>query len=103
MSGLFATGQIVDLIVLVMAVEAMLLCIRRALTGRGMEPLALLSALAPGICLLLALRLALTGAPWGAMAGCLTAAGILHACDLVYRHRIPTRSSVRGTPDPSRA
>lgn len=103
MAELFSNGHIVDLIGLVMVAETILLSVHRMLTGHGIAPLALLSALAPGICLLLALRLALTGAPWGLMAVCLTAAGILHVCDLAYRHRRPIRSTARGTPDPSRA
>jgi len=105
MNDLVASGRVVDLIFVVMAFEATLLMLRRASTGRGIEAQALLYGLAPGACLLLALRAALTGASWGPISACLIAAGVLHVCDLAYRHRtsIRPRSIAPETVDPSRA
>ncbi len=57
-SGLFSSGHIVDLILLFMACEFVVLRLRR---GSSID---LVVTLLPGVCLLLALRCALTGAGW---------------------------------------
>lgn len=80
MSALFASGHIADLLLLVMAVEAM------ALTWwRGRQARPLLVAILPGIPLMLALRAALVGAGWWWVAAALAAAGMLHVLDLRQR------------------
>jgi hypothetical protein len=105
MNDFVASGRIVDAVLVVMAIEAVVLIVRRAISGRGIETQALLRALAPGIGLLLAVRAALTGESWGVVAACLSVAGILHVFDLAYRHRSLVRqhSIAAETADPSRA
>lgn len=65
LQSLISTGQIVDVILVVLALEVMGLLILRRRTGHPVHAVALLAAALPGVCLLLALRAALTGAePW---------------------------------------
>lgn len=64
MSALFDSGRIVDLILALVVLEALLLLGTRFRRGGGIAPRALLANLLAGVCLLLALRGALTGADW---------------------------------------
>ncbi|WP_448582652.1 hypothetical protein [Thermaurantiacus sp.] len=82
MSDWFASGRVVDLVLLVLAVEA--LAIARFAGGRRSE---LFGALLPGLFLLLALRAALTDAPWPLIALLLAAALPSHLIDLKRRLR----------------
>ena len=95
LSELVASGRIVDLIIAVVTIEAFVLGSRRMITARGIAVLDLLSGLAPGIGLLLAIRAALTSASWEVVAAWLTCAGALHVWDIVCRHRsLANRGSV---------
>jgi hypothetical protein len=85
MADLFATGRIVDLILLLMIAETFLLAGHRHLTGRGVAIMPLLANMAAGACLLLALRATLSGAPWSVVALALGAAFGMHALDLRSR------------------
>lgn len=87
MEELFASGRIVELILLLMLGEAIALSAYYYLTGKGLEPLEVLIALVPGACLLLALRGALTDARWTSIAAWLVAALITHLTDLWLRRR----------------
>lgn len=89
MQQLFASGRIVDLILLLVAAEAIALAIYHRRTGNGLESLDLLTALIPGVCLLFALRAALTGEAWPAIALWLSAALVTHLGDLWRRRRGP--------------
>lgn len=83
----FASGHVVDLILLVLALEGLVLFVLHRRTGRGIAPAELLGFLLAGACLLLALRAALTGAAWQAVAGWLMLAGCAQAYDLWRRGR----------------
>ncbi|MGE0037481.1 MAG: hypothetical protein AB7S93_17840 [Xanthobacteraceae bacterium] len=85
MSDLFTSGRVADFILGVMALEALILLIYWRRTGRGIAPAAVLINLLSGACLVLALRSALVGAPWGWTAGCLAAALLAHLIDLSHR------------------
>ncbi len=87
MGELFASGRIVDLILLLMLGEAIALSAYNYLTGKELKPLDVLIALIPGACLLLALRGALTDAHWTSIAAWLVAALITHLTDLWLRRR----------------
>lgn len=87
MSELFASGRIIDLIILAMVLEGALLLAWRARSGRGLPAAETATTLLAGICLLLALRAALVGAHWPVVAGWLAAGGAVHAGDLVLRLR----------------
>ena len=85
-AALFASGHAVDIVLGVLAVEAVWLVWR----GRGEA----LSALLPGALILLALRAALIGAPWWAVAGWLALSLPAHLYDLRCRLN-PSGSSAR--------
>jgi hypothetical protein len=74
MSGLFASGRIVDFILVLMAVETAAVLVFRRRTGRGPEPVEFLLTVLAGACLLLALRGALTGTGGAWIALCLLGA-----------------------------
>jgi hypothetical protein len=80
MSDWFASGRAVDLVLLVLAIEALAIA-RFAGARRG----ALLGALVPGLFLLLALRAALVGGPWQLVALLLAASLPAHLLDLRRR------------------
>lgn len=85
MSALFASGQIVDLIVAAMVVEACGLLCYRAVTGRGIVAVALLTNILAGAFLLMALHSALLGYDWFWTAAWLGAALVAHIADLAQR------------------
>jgi hypothetical protein len=87
MRTLFASGHIIDLILLAVAAEAVGLAIWHRRTGRGPTPAALFGLLLPGVCLLAALREALAGAWWVWIAAWLLAALVAHLRDLAHRWR----------------
>ncbi|MDE2306138.1 MAG: hypothetical protein KGL34_11290 [Gammaproteobacteria bacterium] len=80
MARWFASGRVIDAILVFMAFEAVLLIITRKL--RGADTIA---ALAPGACLLLALRAALRHEDWTTIAALLLVALFAHLSDLRRR------------------
>jgi hypothetical protein len=87
LAELFHSGRIVDLILLLVLVEAVLLAWRRQLTGRGPSLRALLPNLLSGAALLAAVRLALVNAAWLWVATALLFALLAHLADLHQRWR----------------
>ena len=87
MAELFASGRLVDLILVLTAIEAACLVLYWRSRGRGIAPLDLLPNLFAGAFLLLALRLALGGAGWELSCGSLAAAGMSHIIDIGRRWR----------------
>jgi hypothetical protein len=85
MEQLIASGRIVDAIIGLMVLEAIAIGAYHAGTGRGIGPVELAINLLAGVALLVALRAALTGAGWQAIAGALAVAGVLHVADLARR------------------
>jgi hypothetical protein len=76
----FASGHAADLVLAVIALEFAVLVWRRR------RPLSeVILTLGPGACLLLALRCALTGAPWPWIALWLAASFPLHLADVIRR------------------
>ncbi|MES2860648.1 MAG: hypothetical protein V4701_04215 [Pseudomonadota bacterium] len=80
MSGFFASGHAVDLILVIMALEAGWL-----LATKRMTPYAVLLVFGPGVCILLGARAALVGAAWWWIALALAASFPLHLLDLRRR------------------
>lgn len=76
---------LVDLILLLVVAEAVALTLFRRRTGRGPAPAAVLPTLAAGAALLVAVRLALSGAPLEWLMGALAVAGLAHIADLRAR------------------
>ncbi len=87
MAELFASGRLVDLILLLVVLEAAALLLYWHRAGRGVAAFDLLPNLCAGAFLLLALRAALTGGGWMLACSCLAAAGLAHLADLYRRWR----------------
>ena len=85
MAGIFTSGQIADIILALVVLEAVALIAYWRVTGRGIAAADLLPNLAAGACLLLALRTAITGAGWIWTAAFLAAALVAHLADLARR------------------
>jgi hypothetical protein len=85
MAELFGTGRIVGLILAFVAMEAVVLLVYHRRTGRGVPPADLVPNLLAGVCLLLALGGALSGAWWGWIAAALAASLAAHLADLRRR------------------
>jgi hypothetical protein len=82
---LVASGRVVDVIIVFMALEALALHIYHRRTSHGPAPADTLLMLLAGLCLLLALRAALTGSSWLWIAAFLAAALVAHLADLHRR------------------
>jgi CBS-domain-containing membrane protein len=91
MAELFATGHIVDGILVLMLLELGVLTLLRLRTRRGLTAIELVVSLGAGAALLMALRAALLGAPWQHVAPWLAAALVAHLVDLKLRWN-PRRS-----------
>ena len=87
MAELFASGRIIDVIIVLMLVEGAVLAWWHARTGRGIAPRQLAGLLPAGGFLLLAVRAALTGEAWPWCAGFLLLGLVAHLADLVVRWR----------------
>jgi len=87
MADLFASGRLVDLIIVVVIIEAAALILYWARTRRGVAPFDLLPNLCAGAFLLLALRTTLADGGWMIASGCLAAAGLAHLTDVCRRWR----------------
>ena len=83
----FTSGRIVDLILVLVALEALLLWAYHRRTGRGPRWSQLAPTLVSGALLLVALRAALGGFWWGWTAAALTLALLAHLVDLALRWR----------------
>ncbi len=79
------SGQTIDAILALVALEALALFAYRFATGRGPSPLPMLFTLLAGGFLLLALRAALTGAGSAGIGAFAAAAFIAHGADLASR------------------
>lgn len=83
MQRFFSSGHAVDLVLLVIAAELAVLSLRRR--RRPAAWLDRVLVVAPGVCLLLALRVALTGGPWLLIAAALALSFPFHLADVVRR------------------
>lgn len=82
MAELFASGRIIDIILLLVLVEIALLALARRLTQDAPRLASLLPNLAAGFLLLLSVRAALADAPWPLIALPLGLALLAHILDL---------------------
>ena len=87
MPDLFASGRLVDLILVVVVVEAAALLVYWSRARRGIAPRDLLPNLCAGAFLLLALRATLAGSGWMLASFFLAAAGLAHLTDVTRRWR----------------
>ena len=82
---LVSSGRVVDLIIGFMMIEALMLYLYHRRTSLGPALADIVAMLLAGLCLLLALRAALTGADWLWVAACLAASLVAHLVDLRRR------------------
>ncbi|KIZ41243.1 hypothetical protein OO17_15705 [Rhodopseudomonas palustris] len=87
MTGFFASGHFVDLVLLFLVVEAIAVVGYWRRTRRGIRPAEFLPGLCSGALMLLALRVTLAGGGWLVPTLCLGAAGIAHLIDVSRRWR----------------
>lgn len=87
MAEFFSSARVVDCIIVLMVLEAVVLVVWRRRSGRGMAGLDVIVSLLAGAFLLLALRAALLGSGYLAIAACLSAALVAHLIDLRRRWR----------------
>ena len=85
MIALLSGVHVVDLILAIVALEAIAITAYWRRTGRGLSPSQLFPNLLAGTALLLALRLAMSGFSWPYYAVCLALAGIANVADLRQR------------------
>jgi hypothetical protein len=86
-AGLIPDGRIADLLLALLVAEGLLLVVWRRATRRGPALADLLINLGAGASLILALRVALSGADPLLLAACLSLALVTHVADLVRRWR----------------
>ncbi len=96
MGDFIASGRAIDVILALMALEAVALYAYGRRTGRGIAAPDVLINLAAGASLMLAVRAALTDAGPGWIAVCLIASLAAHAADLKRRWRRRTAAADRG-------
>lgn len=87
MSEFFTSGLAVDLVLALMAGEAMLLLVLHRYAQRGPAPSDWLANLVSGFCLVLGLRAMVHGAPWPWLALALSGSLLAHLTDLRLRWR----------------
>jgi hypothetical protein len=83
--ALFASGRVIDLILVLMAIEGLALGLLYRKTGMGIAPVRLWPNLLAGGFLMLALRAALTGSGSVAIGSWLVLGLIAHLVDLALR------------------
>ncbi len=76
---------LIDIALAVGCAEWLFVALRRRPAGTRREKLMLLSNVGAGLCLMLAVRAALTNASWPWIAACLAAAGAAHVADGMLR------------------
>jgi len=87
MADLFASGRLIDLILVLIVIEAVALILYWSRTRQGVAPVDLLPNLCAGAFLLLALRVTLADGGWKTASACLAAAGLAHLTDICRRWR----------------
>lgn len=87
MDGFFSSGRIVDLLLAIVALEAVLVFAFRQPLSALFDLRGFFISLASGVCLMLALRGALTGAAWTAIAPFLLASLGAHVAEIARRRR----------------
>jgi len=85
MTEFFTSGRSIDLVLLLIGLEAIILMVLWRMRRCPIPPLAALLILAPGSCLLLAARAALNGSTWSLISFLLLVALIIHLVDLRQR------------------
>ncbi|SDY39615.1 hypothetical protein SAMN05421644_1596 [Allochromatium warmingii] len=96
MSEFFTSAHAIDLVLLLIGLEALGLIVLWRKRLCPLSPASTLLILAPGTCLLLASRAALAGAAWSVISLLFLVALIIHLIDLRQRWRERQQSNQRG-------
>ena len=99
LEALIASGRIVDIMLVFVAIEVLALLVYRGVTGRGLGAVALLLNIGAGGSLMVALKLVFDQAPWQWVASALVASLAFHVSDLAYRWRTATAPTTDRDPD----
>jgi hypothetical protein len=78
---------LLDAVIVFTVLEGAGLWLHHRLTGRGLAPGAYALNMVSGLCLMLAVRTAVSGAAWPWIAVCLSASGLAHGWDIARRWR----------------
>ena len=81
-------GGLIDTIIIITVIEVTVLLLYHYQTKRGLKPRDYLFNVVSGLCLMLALRCALSGSSWYVVSVFLLAAGLAHVTDIVLRLRL---------------
>ncbi|MEO0616192.1 MAG: hypothetical protein AAFY69_08645 [Pseudomonadota bacterium] len=84
---LVESGRIVDIMLVVIALEIVALIGYRVVTGKGLSVLSIILNVGAGGSLMVALKLLYDGVGWQLIAAALVASLCFHTGDLVYRWR----------------
>ncbi|MEL6198849.1 MAG: hypothetical protein AAFR09_01450 [Pseudomonadota bacterium] len=84
---LVESGRIVDIMLVVIALEVAALIAYRVVTGKGLSVPSILLNVGAGGSLMVALKLLYDGVGWQLVAAALVASLLFHTGDLVYRWR----------------
>ncbi len=85
MGEFLTSASLIDVVIVFTALEGLALAAHHRWTGRGLALGDFAANLFAGLCLMFALRGAVTAAGWPWIALCLLAAGIAHGADLWRR------------------
>lgn len=85
MADFITSGRIVDLMLIVVAIEVVMLLSYRLKTGRGPGVVALFLNIGAGASLMVALKFKFIEAGWMLIAAALVAALLFHVSDLIWR------------------
>lgn len=85
MTEFFASGRSIDLVLFLIGLEAIALIVLWRMRRCPLPPLSTLLILAPGTCLLMAARAAITGAEWIWVSSLFLVALVIHLIDLRQR------------------
>jgi hypothetical protein len=81
----FASGHAADVVLVFIVLEGAWRILRYRQIGRGLSPRQVFWSLLPGFCLVIALRVALTGAWWGWIGAALCVSLVAHLMDMRER------------------
>lgn len=98
MAGFLPEARFLDLIVALVALEALVLVGTRILVGYGPSIVGTLANCSAGACLLLALRAAMIGAAFPALVSLLGVSLVAHLADLAARWTADSHKETRSRP-----
>lgn len=100
MTDLWQIRWLLDAVIVFTVLEGLGLWLYHRLTGRGLAPGEYALNMLSGLCLMLAVRSAVSGLAWPWVAACLSASGLVHGWDLQRRWQ-RQRSAASGVSRPS--